>query len=86
MGNTKLTLSADQALIEQAKSLAAKRKTSLSAMVSAYFRSLAAFADPAALEIPPLTRQATGLISLPSKASYKRLLEDALWEKHALSD
>ena len=73
----KLTLSADKELIRQAKKLAAKNGTSVSAMFSNMLRAMGR--NSGLLEPPaPLTGKAAGLIRLPADSEDERLLEDAL--------
>ena len=83
MSMTKLTLTADRALIEQAKKLAEEEGTSLSALVSRMLRALAS-ARSSREVAAPLTRKATGLIRLPEVAEDNRLLEDALAAKYVV--
>lgn len=81
MRTTKLTLSADKELIQQAKKLAALNGTSVSAMFCRMLRAMAGNSgshEPAA----PLTRKATGLVRLPAAADDERLTEDALAAKY----
>ncbi len=81
MRTTKLTLSADKTLIEEAKKLAQREGTSLSSMFSRFLRS--ALKDRRKEQLPgPLTRKATGLAKLPSGKSDRRLLEESLSHKH----
>ena len=78
---SKLTLSADKQLIRQAKKLAAKNGTSVSAMFSNMLRVMG---RTSGLQGPPapLTGKATGLIRLPAGAEDEQLLEDALAAKY----
>ncbi len=78
---TKLTLSVEEAVVEQAKQIAAANQTSVSAMFSQFVRS-AAMAGAGPPKIGPLTRKLSGLITLPPDKSYKELLADALIEKY----
>ena len=74
---TKLTLSAEEEVIRQAKKLAAENGTSVPALFSNIIRVIGRTSggqEPPA----PLTRKATGLIHLPPGAEDERLLEDAL--------
>jgi hypothetical protein len=81
MPTTKLTLSADTELIRQAKQLARKRGTSLSAMFDRFVRSVVL--HEALREAPgPLTAQALGLVDLPEDRTDSELLEEALAERH----
>jgi hypothetical protein len=81
MRTTKLTLSADKDLIEEAKKLAAKEGTSLSSMVSRFLRAV--LTGRQKQQRPgPLTRKATGLVKLPVDKSDRDLLETALADKY----
>lgn len=83
MRSTKLTLSADKELVERAKKVAAEEGTSLSSMFS---RFLQAVLDKRQGEEKPgpVTRRATGLVTLPEGKSDRELLEEALGERHGL--
>ncbi len=81
MRMTKLTLSADKGLIEEAKELAAKEGTSLSSMFSRFLRAVLAGRRKHP-QAGPLTRKATGLVKLPANKSDRELLEEALADKH----
>jgi hypothetical protein len=79
---TKLTLSADPDLIEQAKKLAAAKGTSVSALFSRLLRTMTC--SSAVREVMgPLTRKATGMVRLRGAAGDERLLVDALARKYA---
>ena len=81
MRTTKLTLSADKELIEEAKELAEKEGTSLSSMFSRFLRAV--LMGRRKQELPgPLTRKATGLVKLPANKSDRALLEEALGDKY----
>ncbi len=83
MPMSKLTLSADRELIEQAKKLAAEEGTSLSALFSRLLRAM--MSSRASQEtIAPLTRKATRLVRLPVTGSDEQLLEDALAGKYGI--
>ena len=83
MAMTKLTLSADTALIADAKRLASDQQTSVSAMFAKFLRSFAQIERHESPDsIGPLTRRASGLIHLPKNRSDQELLEDALASKH----
>lgn len=81
MRRTKLTLSADSALVEAAKKLAAARGTSVSSMFSRFLHSLLAGTEKD-LRSAPLTRKASGLVRLPTGRTDRELLEEALAAKH----
>ena len=82
MPMSKLTLSADRELIEEAKRLAAAEGTSVSALFSRLLRAMTR--EHASREaMGPITRKASGIARLPKTASDERLLEDALARKYA---
>ncbi len=78
----KLTLSADQDVIEQAKQLAEARGTSVSAMFSQFVRASAKQARTRKQPLAPITRRVAGLARLPAGKSYRALIEQAIAEKH----
>lgn len=79
----KLTLSADDKVIKQAKRIAAKNHTSVSAMFSRYVRTLAGKDRPPA-RASRIARKASGIIKLPKGKSERDVLADALAEKYGL--
>jgi hypothetical protein len=83
MPATKLTLSADKALVERAKEFARKEGTSLSSIVSRFLETLLDKEQPSA-EPGPLTRAATGLAKLPTDKTDKEILEGALAAKYGV--
>ena len=81
MANTKLTLSADKELVEEAKSLADREGTSLSSMFSRFLQVV--LNEQRKDQKPgPITQRATGLVRLPAKKTDRELLESALSGKH----
>jgi hypothetical protein len=84
MTATKLTLSADRGIIADAKRLAESRHTSVSALFSRFVEGLKQAERAGPEKLGPLTRNATGLIRLPSKVSDKDLVADALSGKYSL--
>lgn len=80
----KLTLNADPDVIEQAKRLAAKANTSVSALFSRFIRTLASHENESQ-SLGPLTRKATGVIRLEQNQDYQDILADALTDKYGLS-
>ncbi len=82
MAMAKLTLSANADLIADAKTVAAQRKTSVSAMVSGFLRSVSRPETDASLSLGPITRRASGIVKLPAGQSDKELLGDALGTKY----
>lgn len=81
---TKLTLTANKALIEDAKKLAAARHTSVSALFGRFITGLKQLEQAAPPEAAPLTRRASGLIHLPSEVDDKTLTANAIGEKYPL--
>ena len=81
MRTTKLTLSADKALVKEAKTLAGASGTSLSSMVSRYLAAVLGRRRHAAAT-GPVTRRATGLVRLPAGRSDRELLSEALSARH----
>jgi hypothetical protein len=79
----KLTLSADPAVIEEARELAEQTGTSVSSIFARVVRLLAA-QRRSTRPLGPLTRKASGMIVLPKGRSERQLVEDALLEKHGL--
>lgn len=82
MAMVKLTLSANADLIADAKVVATRRKTSLSAMVSEFLRSVSRPEGHASSALGPITRRASGIVRLPPGCSDKDLLADALAARH----
>ena len=78
----KLTLSADEDVIQAAHRIAEEQGTSISALFSRFIRSLAR--RDRSGRTGPVTRRATGLIEWPDDVSEKEVLADALLEKHGL--
>lgn len=83
---TKLTLSADEQVIRQAKRIAKRRGTSVSDLFSRFIRTLARNRRKQDREIPPdsIAARATGYISLPRGKSDRDILTEALMEKYGI--
>lgn len=77
---TKLTLRLDEDLVGQAKEEAARRGTSVSKMVAAYFRAIRALAGTTAAPLPPVTSSLLGSLrnAKVREQDYQKYLE----EKH----
>lgn len=83
----KLTLSASEDVIRDAKRLAAERGTSVSAMFSRFIRSVAHEEERGQRgSDTPILRELTGTMPWPEGKTYEDLLTEALMEKHGLSD
>ena len=77
----KLTLSADDEVIEQAKRIAAESGTSVSAMFQRFIRAVDGGRRRSGRP-GVMTRKATGVIALPDSRSPRQVLEEALAEKY----
>lgn len=89
MTTSKLTLSADAAVIRKAKRLAREKKTSVSALFATYIEHLdEAGGDPFDEEqLHPSARRALGLAKLPDdNRPYREIMEEALLEKYGLDE
>jgi len=82
---TKLTLSVDEEIVEQAKTIARTRGTSVSAMFSEFVRAASA-PRRRPRTMGPLTRKVSGLVKLPPGGDYKELLTEALMEKYGIEE
>ncbi len=69
--NTKLTIKLDTDVISRAKKYAQHRKTSLSKMIESYLDSVTK-PDLDEIEITPLVKSLSGVISLPEDYDYKK--------------
>lgn len=78
----KLTLSLDQKVIEKAKILAQRNRTSLSKMIESYFESLTSNELEEGLKTTPLVESLTGVVELPNGIDYKEARMKYLLEKH----
>jgi len=83
---TKLTLSADKTIVDRAKKLAKRRRTSISSMVTRYLDAVTREAEIGTgdVKLAPLTLKASGLLKLPAGSSYEELLGDALADKYGV--
>lgn len=79
----KLTLSAEENVIVQAKRIAARDKTTVSAMFSRYIRGLGR-RDTASKDVPPdsIAARATGFLTLPKGKTARDVLTEALLERY----
>lgn len=73
---TKLTLIMDKKIIEAAKEYAKKNNISLSGIVELYFKTLSSSTHN--FKIGPIIRELSGIASLTTKKSDRKLLEEAL--------
>jgi len=77
----KLTLSADEKTIQSVKRIAGKRNTSVSALFSRFVQSMEK-REWADAPLGPVTKKASGLVRLPKSRSDKKILADALSDRH----
>lgn len=82
--NSKLTLSIDQMIIEDAKQYAKLNGKSLSRIVEEYLKALTNQSSPTAKkETSTLVRELRGSVRMPERfTSYEHLLKEALIDKH----
>ena len=78
---TKLTLTVDDSVINQAKKYAKSKGRSLSDMVETYLKSLSATLDNDE-EIDPRIKKMMGVITLPEDFNYKTELSKAITRKY----
>ena len=79
--DTKLTLSLDKSVIEQAKDYAKSNKVSLSRLIETYLASLTSRKNKE-LDITPLVQSLSGVISLNQKTNAKDDYTNFLMEKY----
>lgn len=79
--DTKLTLSLDKSVIEQAKTYAKSNKISLSKLIESYLATLTGKAK-GEIEITPLVKSLSGVINLDDKVNIKEEYADYLIEKY----
>jgi len=79
--DTKLTLSLDKSVIEQAKTYAKSNKISLSKLIESYLATLTSKAK-GEIEITPLVKSLSGVINLDDKINIKEEYADYLLEKY----
>jgi macrodomain Ter protein organizer (MatP/YcbG family) len=79
--NTKLTIKLDNDVISRAKRYAEKRRTSLSKMIESYLDAITK-PDKDDIEITPLVKSLSGIISLPEDYDYKKDRTEYLIKKY----
>ena len=78
---TTVTIEVDDELFARAQRLAEARKTTVSEMLGRLMR-LAAAPPLDRSELPPVTRQALGMLSAMSDEEVERTLEEEIMRKH----
>ncbi|HTG66899.1 MAG TPA: DUF6364 family protein [Flavobacterium sp.] len=81
--NTKLTLSLEKEVIEQAKSYAKKTGRSLSEIVESYFKNLTEKTEKED-EIDPKIKKLIGIITLPDDFDENKARDEYYKEKYGL--
>ncbi len=79
--DTKLTLSLNKTIIEQAKTYAKLNKISLSKLIESYLATLTG-KEKGEIEITPLVKSLSGVINLDGKINVKEEYADYLIEKY----
>lgn len=79
---TKLTLSMEKEVIEEAKKYARKKNTSLSRLIKSYLVSLTRNKTEEDTGITPLVKSLSGVLILDKKANYKNEYSDYLENKY----
>jgi len=80
---TKLTLSLNNKIIENAKAYAEKNRTSLSALVEKYFRFLTEKNTKKTKKVTPLVEELSGIIELPENFDPEKEYTDYLTRKYS---
>jgi hypothetical protein len=80
--DTKLTLSIDKSIIEEAKKYARKRNTSLSNLIENYLVSVTEKSKGETNEITPLVKSLSGVLKLDNQAKHKKMYGDYLANKY----
>ncbi len=80
--DTKLTLKLDQSIIEKAKKYAISRKKSLSRIVEDYFKGLGFQDNNDEIEINPIVKELSGIISESDFANWKNEYTNYLEQKY----
>lgn len=79
--DTKLTIKLDDDVIARAKTYAKRRKTSLSKMIESYLDSVTK-PESKGIEITPLVKSLSGVITLTDDYDYKKDHTDYLIKKY----
>lgn len=81
--DTKLTIKLDNDVISRAKRYAQQRKTSLSKMIESYLDSVTKPESDDNIEITPLVKSLSGVVSLPEDYDYKKDRTEYLIRKYS---
>ena len=79
--DTKLTLKLDSSIIEQAKTYAKRKNTSLSKLIESY---LGLLVDPKeSQDVTPLVKSLSGIVNFPKNFDYKNDYKEHLLNKYS---
>ena len=81
MANTKLTLSLNKSIIEDAKVYAKRKNISLSQLIEIYLQKITSGGEIES-EPTPIVDELSGVISLSDEVNYKETYTDYLIEKY----
>lgn len=82
--NTKLTLTLEKEIIEQAKKYASNKGRSLSEMVENYFRYITDAKIEEENQLSPRVKKLRGILKVGSSFDYKRTLDEERDKKHGI--
>ena len=81
--STKLTLTIDKTVIEEAKKYAKSQGRSLSNLIEEYLKSIVKDQEMDEFELSPITKSLFGSVRLKDKEiDYKKLIADEIMKKH----
>ncbi|MBT8219827.1 MAG: hypothetical protein KJP00_08380 [Bacteroidia bacterium] len=80
--NTKLTLTIEKEIIEQAKKYAKSKGRSLSDIIETYLKLITSEEGPKTLEMSPTVKALRGSFKLPDNFDYKTNLTEILSKKY----
>ncbi len=82
--STKLTLTIDKSVIEEAKKYAKSQGRSLSNLIEEYLKSISNNdSESENLKLSPITKSLFGSVNIKDKKiDYKKILEDEILKKH----
>jgi len=80
--NTKLTLTIEQAVIENAKQYAKQKNRSLSDLIESYLKALTIEKAEKKTNDSPIVQSLKGSFKMPENFDYKKALSNSLSEKY----
>ncbi|MCF8255516.1 MAG: DUF6364 family protein [Bacteroidia bacterium] len=80
--NTKLTLTIDESVIENAKKYAKGKGRSLSNLIENYLRAITKESNSEEIELTPIVKSLKGSFTAPTNFDYKKELTKKLSEKY----